>query len=133
MPILVFQCLNKDCAHEFDMLIHLNAGLGTLKYRWCKQCNKVTNWAKVESKMHGLYHVYPDGTENIKALICCACGGDNELLVPFIPYTKVEESDMITLCPKCNQPARNILKVTHYGKDDIGHSSIRFRFNYLEN
>lgn len=131
MPMYQFQCLNPECAHTFELLLYPNGGEKS-KFKWCRHCDHLTLWAKVESRNSALYEAYPEGGDNLKEEICCMCHGNSVIAPRFIFNTWPEQVNMISSCTKCGKAAEHVLAVDYHGKDDVAHSSVRFHFNYLE-
>lgn len=121
MPMYQFQCPN---GHEFEKIVQ---GVGA-KYKWCKRCDKLTQWIK-DNEHH---------SPNYRELVCKECLGavfsENSSPNTLLSSASVNSSDAgpEAICPICQLLAKQTLKIERRGKkDDIAHSGVRFQFNYM--
>jgi hypothetical protein len=114
MPMLQFKC---QCGHEFEKIIKPRHEI----HKWCIHCDRLTMWKEIDDPHSELY----------RQKVCMDCLG-NQHVSPVLPTPRTKnETNFAEVCPVCGKLAEHVLRIETRGKQDIGHSSIRFHFNYL--
>lgn len=118
MPVYQFVCQNLECKNEFEKIVPGKHEI----YKWCKYCDRLTTWIRIEEKHHFRYHEQ----------VCSSCLGNDYLLPMQTDPGPPPETVVEVLCPICGGKATRTLRIVQRGSGiDRNRSSVTFRFNYL--